>query len=168
MVITPNKEMTRKLFLFLVLLTGCQLMGKAATHDDRQPVSDGQAVAVVESAVLSVLADSIAGDNPLQRFEGNIGPFAITLFWNPSDFGEGDTVGNYYYNDRPNSVFTLKLVTNEAVNAKGSMHVVLKEYTAKGNHTGTFDGQYEARGGGFEGTFTTSKGKEYHFELIEK
>ena len=114
------------------------------------------------------MQDEMPGDNPLQQFGGNIGPYAITLFWNPADFGVGDTVGNYYYNDRPNSVFTLELVVNEAVNDKGSMHVVLKEFTANGNHTGTFDGQYECRGGAFEGTFTTTKGKKYHFELMEK
>lgn len=104
----------------------------------------------------------------LQEFEGNIGPFAITFFMNPASFDVGETIGNYYYNDRPNSVFSLVLVENEAVNASGSMHIVLKEYTANGNHTGTFDGQYETRGGGYEGTFTTSKGKKYHFELMEK
>ena len=110
----------------------------------------------------------VEGDDPLQRFEGNIGPYAITLFMNPSDMGIGNTVGNYYYNERPNSVFTLELVKNEAVNASGSMHIVLKEYTAKGNHTGTFDGQYECRGGGFVGTFTNAKAQKFKFELMEK
>ena len=108
------------------------------------------------------------GDSPLQQFEGNIGPYVITFFMNPADFGVGDTVGSYYYNERPNSVFRLELVKNEAVNAKGSMHIVLKEFTAKGNHTGTFDGQYECRGGGYAGTFTNSKGKKFRFKLMEK
>ena len=110
----------------------------------------------------------VEADDPLQRFEGNIGPYPVTLFLNPGDVGVGNTVGNYYYNDRPNSVFTLELVKNEAINTKGSMHIVLKEFTSNGNHTGTFDGQYECRGGGFEGTFTTTKGKKYKFELMEK
>lgn len=110
----------------------------------------------------------VEADDPLQRFEGNIGPYPVTLFLNPGDVGVGNTVGNYYYNERPNSVFTLELVKNEAINTKGSMHIVLKEFTSNGNHTGTFDGQYECRGGGFEGTFTTTKGKKYKFELMEK
>ena len=113
-------------------------------------------------------AEEAAEEKPQQQFEGNIGPFPVTLFMDPTVFEEGAEVGSYYYNERPNSVFTLVLVTNEAVNASGSMHIVLKEYTANGNHTGTFDGQYECRGGGYEGTFTTSKGKKYQFELMEK
>ena len=110
----------------------------------------------------------VEADDPLQRFEGNIGPYPVTLFLNPGDMGVGDNVGNYYYNERPNSVFTLELVKNEAINAKGSMHIVLKEFSANGNHTGTFDGQYECRGGGYVGTFTNSKGKKFRFELMEK
>jgi hypothetical protein len=107
-------------------------------------------------------------DNPLLESAGKIGPYDITFFRNPADMGEGDEVGYYYYNERPNSIFKLILVENTAINAKGSMHVVLKEYTANGNHTGTFDGQYESRGGGYEGTFTNSKGDKFHFELMEK
>ena len=110
----------------------------------------------------------VEGDDPLLRSEGKIGPYAVTFFRNPADIGAGDEVGYYYYNDRPNSLFKLILVENSAINAKGSMHVVLKEYTENGNHTGTFDGQYECRGGGYQGTFTNSKGKKFHFELMEK
>lgn len=115
------------------------------------------------------MAEEEAGEGKsLPQFDGHIGPYAITFFMDASVFTAGEEVGRYYYNDRPNSVFTLKLVSNEAINAKGSMHVVLKEYTANGNHTGTFDGQYECRGGGYEGTFTNSKGKKFRFELMEK
>ena len=115
------------------------------------------------------MAEEEAGEEKsLPQFDGHIGPYAITFFMDASVFTAGEEVGRYYYNDRPNSVFTLKLVSNEAINAKGSMHVVLNEYTANGNHTGTFDGQYECRGGGYEGTFTNSKGKKFRFELMEK
>ena len=115
------------------------------------------------------MAEEEAGEEKsLPQFDGHIGPYAITFFMDASVFTAGEEVGRYYYNDRPNSVFTLKLVSNEAINAKGSMHIVLKEYTANGNHTGTFDGQYECRGGGYEGTFTNSKGKKFRFELMEK
>lgn len=112
--------------------------------------------------------EEVEGDAPLLQSEGTIGPYAITFFRNPADMGEGDEVGYYYYNDRPNSIFKLIQVENTPINAKGSMHVVLKEYTANGNHTGTFDGQYESRGGGYVGTFTNSKGDKFHFELMEK
>ncbi|MBQ6204138.1 MAG: hypothetical protein IJK46_08600 [Prevotella sp.] len=115
------------------------------------------------------MAEEEAGEEKsLPQFDGHIGPYAITFFMDASVFTAGEKVGHYYYNDRPESVFTLKLVNNEAVNAKGSMHVVLKEFTANGNNTGTFDGQYECRGGGYEGTFTNSKGKKFHFELMEQ
>ena len=110
----------------------------------------------------------IEGDDPLLKSVGKIGPYAVTFFRNPADMGVGDEVGYYYYNDRPNSVFKLVLVKNEAINAKGSMHVILKEYSPKGKHTGTFDGQYECRGGGYVGTFTNSKGKKFKFELMEQ
>lgn len=113
-------------------------------------------------------AEEAGEEKSLPQFDGHIGPYAITLFMDASVFTAGEEVGHYYYNDRPNSVFTLKMVSNEAINTKGSMHIVLKEYTANGNHTGTFDGQYECRGGGFEGTFTNSKGKKFRFELMEK
>ena len=136
--------------------------------------ADGTAAASVWQQLESrnegreMAAEEAAEEKPQPQFEGNIGPFPVTLFMDPTVFEEGAEVGSYYYNERPNSVFTLVLVTNEAVNASGSMHIVLKEYTANGNHTGTFDGQYECRGGGYEGTFTTSKGKKYQFELMEK
>lgn len=123
---------------------------------------------VVMADTAFVTPDEVEGDSPLLESEGKIGPYAVTFFRNPADIGEGNEVGYYYYNERPNSRFRLILVKNVAINAKGSMHVVLKEYTAKGNHTGTFDGQYECRGGGYVGTFTNSKGKKYHFELMEK
>jgi len=109
----------------------------------------------------------IEGDDPLIKSEGKIGPYAVTFFRNPADIGVGDEVGYYYYNDRPNSVFKLILVKNEAINAKGSMHVILKEYSPNGKHTGTFDGQYECRGGGYVGTFKNSKGKKFKFKLME-
>ena len=116
---------------------------------------------------LSVMAQT-EQEVKYEKFTGKIGPYAITLFVNLEYADEDQEVGYYYYNDRPKTRFTLKLVEYAAINAKGSMHVVLKEYTANGNHTGTFDGQYECRGGGYEGTFTNSKGKKFRFELMEK
>ena len=103
-----------------------------------------------------------------EMFTGKIGPYAITLFMFPNDADEDAEVGYYYYNDRPKTHFKLQLVEYAAINAKGSMHLVLKEFSPRGNHTGTFDGQRELRGDGYVGTFTNSKGKKYHFELMQQ
>ena len=48
-----------------------------------------------------------------------------------------------------------------------SSSATLYEYTAKGNHSGTFNGQLEGRGDGFAGMFTNSKGTKYRFHLTE-
>lgn len=103
-----------------------------------------------------------------EKFTGKIGPYAITLFVNLEYADEDQEVGYYYYNDRPKTRFTLKLVEYAAINAKGSMHLELKEYSPKGNHTGTFDGQRELRGDGYDGTFTNSQGKTFKFELMQQ
>lgn len=103
-----------------------------------------------------------------EKFTGKIGPYAITLFMLPNDVDKDAEVGYYYYNDRPKTHFTLQLVDYTAINAKGSMHLELKEFSPRGNHTGTFDGQRELRGDGYVGTFTNSKGKKYHFELMQQ
>lgn len=103
-----------------------------------------------------------------EKFTGKIGPYAITFFVNLEYADEDSEVGYYYYNDRPKNHFTLRLVEYAAINAKGSMHLKLKEFSPKGNHTGTFDGQRELRGDGYVGTFTNSKGEKYKFELMQQ
>ena len=45
-----------------------------------------------------------------EKFAGKIGPYAITLFVNLEYADEDSEVGYYYYNDRPTTHFTLKLV----------------------------------------------------------
>lgn len=105
--------------------------------------------------------------NAQSKHTGKIGQYEITMYLG-LDSHDGDSVGYYFYNDRPNTHFKLVQTELEAINIHGSMHLVLKEYTPKGNHTGTFDGQYECRGGYFGGTFTNSKGKEFEFELWDQ
>lgn len=107
-----------------------------------------------------------AQDN-VQKYTGKIGQYEITMFVNFSMY-DSDSIGYYYYNNRPNTKFKLIQTEMVAINAHGSMHVVLKEYTPKGAHSGTFDGQMECRGGGFQGKFTNSKGKKFEFELWEQ
>ncbi len=48
----------------------------------------------------------------LVKCTGSIGSFKITLFVNPNT-SEGETAGNYFYNDRPNTHFRLVMVKNE-------------------------------------------------------
>lgn len=99
-------------------------------------------------------------------FSGSIGPYPITMHLaDPSNMSEGEFVGEYYYNERPNSVFSLMLTDLETINIHGSMRLVLKEYSPQGKHTGTFNGQYEARGQFYSGNFTNSKGQHFYFEL---
>ena len=62
----------------------------------------------------------------------------------------------------------LKLKHFETVNLHGTMQVVLDEYSPKGNHTGTFDGHLQGRGGGYAGTFTNAKGETFTFDLMEQ
>ena len=108
-----------------------------------------------------------AGAVKAQEFTGKIGEYEITMKIDFADF-DGDSIGYYYYNSRPQTLFKLVQTEFKAINTHGSMHVVLDEYTPKGNHTGTFDGQFECRGDSFKGTFTNSKGKKFEFELHEK
>ena len=79
----------------------------------------------------------------------------------------GEDAGYYYYNDRPQTKFTLKMIENEP-NPKGFNKVVLNEYSPKGNHTGTFKGIIEGRGDGFYGTFTNGQGKKFEFNLMQQ
>ncbi len=99
-------------------------------------------------------------------FSGSIGPYPITMHLaDPSNMSEGEFVGEYFYDERPNSVFSLMLTDLETINIHGSMRMVLKEYSPQGKHTGTFNGQYEARGQFYSGNFTNSKGQHFYFEL---
>ena len=98
-------------------------------------------------------------------FSGSIGPYPITMHLaDPGNMSEGEFVGEYFYNERPNSVFSLMLTDLETINIHGSMRMVLKEYSPQGKHTGTFNGQYEARGQFYSGNFTNSKGQHFYFE----
>ena len=125
-------------------------------------------------ASTSVLAHSPEGVDDLSSVEqydytvykGKIGPYPITLFIDLSAT-TNEYCGYYYYNNRPKSRFTLILKKFETINLHGSMKVVLYEYTPKGNHTGTFNGQLEGRGDGFQGMFTNSKRTKYRFSLTE-
>ncbi len=116
-----------------------------------------------EDAEEIVDEDEDAGKIPMSGF---IGSYPITMYIdNLSEVDEGDYIGYYYYDERPQSKFDLIVVKYEAINTKGSMNLILKEYSPKGAHTGTFNGQYECRGDYYTGTFTNSKGQKFKFKL---
>ncbi len=102
----------------------------------------------------------------VQQLKGKIGPYAIVMNLDLNKMEEGEMVGTYYYVNRPNSIFTLRIVSMVAINASGSMQIVLEEYSPSGKHTGTFDGQYECRGDYYAGIFTNAtSGKKFKFVL---
>ena len=104
--------------------------------------------------------------NGYTKYAGHIGPYAITLFL--SDVvEENKQCGYYYYNSRPNSLFKLVLKRYDVTNIRGTMKMVIYEYTPKGKHSGTFNGQLEGRGDTYSGTFTNSKGTRYKFSVTQ-
>ncbi|MBQ3806024.1 MAG: hypothetical protein II844_09530 [Prevotella sp.] len=96
-------------------------------------------------------------------YKGKIGTFEITMYLTRENF---EWKGYYVYNDRPKTKFTLKCVSDEP-DPRGWNDVEFKEYTPKGNNTGTFKGRMEGRGDGFYGKFIT-KGKTLDFNLVQQ
>ena len=141
-------KMKKIIFLLLAILSlGANASELAAEGTDEQ----------VTTASSSVV---------MQQLKGKIGPYAIVMNLDLRAMSEGEIVGTYYYVSRPHSIFTLRLVSMVAINAKGSMMIVLEEYSPAGKHTGTFDGQYECRGDYYAGTFTNATtGKKFKFVL---
>ena len=130
-----------------------------------QKIADGD-IEVSEEIEENDVEEDDWEDSDLDEMEGNIGPYSITMqLHDLSDVDEGDFVGYYYYNERPQSKFSLKVVKMEAINTKGSMQLIMKEYTPQGTHSGTFNGQYECRGYYYKGTFTNSKGQKFDFKV---
>lgn len=100
-----------------------------------------------------------------QKFTGKIGEFDVTLYADFSNASEGDSIGYYYYNDRPKTKFKLVLVECEDLDIALRRYVI-KEYTPKGNNTGKFVGRHSTKWDSFSGKFTNSRGKEYDFEFM--
>ncbi len=122
-------------------------------------------------AILFCLSQSLAAnaqESNVVKSTGHVGPYQITMFIDTDFTKEGDEVGYYYYDDRPSVHFRLVMRELRALNAYGTMHLVLDEYSPKGKRTGTFRGQKENRGGSYDGTFTNSQGKKFNFELMEE
>ncbi len=123
---------------------------------------------VLASPVAAFSGEEISAVRQQDYFKhtGNIGPYAITFFFNPT--ASGKYVGYYYYNDRPHSHFSLYRQKEETINARGSVRYVLYEKSPAGIRTGIFRGQYESSTGYFSGVFTNSKGQKFKFEICQE
>ena len=122
--------------------------------------------AIVALLMLPLAVSAQTPEQDYTKYAGKIGTYEITLFIDMHAY-EDEDAGYYYYNDRPNTRFTLKMKENEP-NPNGFNKVVLHEFSPKGNHTGSFRGIVEGRGDGFNGTFTNGKGKKFKFALMQQ
>lgn len=146
--LTGIKSMLAKGMLLLCLVCGAQTAMAQASENN----------AVAQQLNINV--------NECVKCTGKIGPYQVTLYVNPHS-SAGEWTGYYFYNQAPKSVFKLKMVKNEG-NPNGFNKMTLWEYTKKGKHTGTFQGVFEGRGDGFNGTFTNSKKQQFRFELVQQ
>ena len=119
------------------------------------------------SMLLATITASAQSDDD-KLYDGTIGDFKIKVCISIRnvDYSEvGDSVGYYYYIDRPKTKFILRLKEfdkkwNE--NLTVSYHIILNEHTPKGFNSGTFDG-WTSGMCDYNGTFKNSQGKEYDF-----
>ncbi len=125
-------------------------------------------IAIFITMLLAAITTSAQTDDD-NLYDGKIGDFNIKVsinFRNVVDAAVGDSVGYYYYNDRPKTKFTLRLKElDEDMNETSfrvSYHIILDEHTPKGFKSGTFDGWTSALSC-YNGTFKNSQGKEYDF-----
>ncbi len=101
------------------------------------------------------------------RYVGKIGSFDVTMFVNAQGCNLGDSVGYYFYNDRPNTKMKLVLRKIESPDTV-SNEVVLEEFTPKGTNSGKFECTLFTNGGGCSGTFYNMKNDAYAVVLINK
>ena len=119
------------------------------------------------SMLLATITTSAQSDDD-KLYDGTIGDFKIKVCISIRNvvYSEvGDSVGYYYYIDRPKTKFTLRLKEfdekwNE--NLTVSYHIILNEHTPKGFNSGTFDG-WTSGMCDYNGAFKNSQGKEYDF-----
>ena len=119
------------------------------------------------SMLLATITASAQSDDD-KLYDGTIGDFKIKVCISIRNvvYSEvGDSVGYYYYIDRPKTKFTLRLKEfdekwNE--NLTVSYHIILNEHTPKGFNSGTFDG-WTSGMCDYNGTFKNGQGKEYDF-----
>ena len=124
-------------------------------------------IAIFITMLLAAITASAQTDDD-KLYDGTIGDFKIKVCISIRNvvYSEvGDSVGYYYYIDRPKTKFTLRLKEfNEKwnENLRVSYHILLNEHTPKGFNSGTFDGWTSALSN-YSGTFKNSQGKEYDF-----
>lgn len=110
--------------------------------------------------VLAIVCNAYA-----QKFSGKIGEYNVTLYADFRNASEGDSLGYYYYNDRPGTKFKLVVAESEDLDIALRRYVI-KEYSPKGNNTGKFVGKHSTKWDNFSGKFTNNRGKEYDFEFL--
>ena len=124
-------------------------------------------IAILITMLLAVITASAQEEDKL--YDGKIGDFNIKVSINLRDVVDaavGDSVGYYFYNDRPKTKFTLRLKElDEDMNENSfrvSYHIILDEHTPKGFNSGSFDGWVSALSN-YSGTFKNSQGKEFDY-----
>jgi hypothetical protein len=116
------------------------------------------------TSIFALMSMAVNAQSNYSVYKGKIDKYNITMYLSRENY---EWQGYYVYDDRPNKKFTLKCVSDEP-DPRGYNNVVLKEYSPKGNNTGTFKGKIEGRGDGFYGTFTNSQGQSMRFELLQQ
>lgn len=113
--------------------------------------------------------DSKGGDDSVEdvavdrNFKGSIGQYQITMTLNSKSLD-----GTYYYDVRPNSVFTLTC-TSVSKQGDGSREVVIEERTDQGTQSGTFRGTVDKQCSVFSGYFTNNQnGKVFKFDVSQQ
>lgn len=136
-----------------------------------------QNAAAAETTEAPAAEEAVAEVSPDQCMEmkGKIGEYPVTMLLSWPGDKASQPAGTYYYDKRPKSIFKLKYVKCGEVDSNNltwlEQKVVIQEYTAAGNMTGTFDGSIYNRAGNytsFAGTFTNAKGETFEFDLLNK
>ena len=93
-------------------------------------------LAFVLLCLMQVAAVS-AQESNVVKSTGHIGPYEVTMFIDTDYTKEGDEVGYYYYNDRPNTHFKLVMREYTALNAQRTVEAATRapSPTAKAGNT---------------------------------
>lgn len=141
--------------------------GYDLSEDEDYDLAVADTVEAVIDDVYSAEEISVIGDEDgfIQEFEGAIGKYPIKMVLNLTDITNYDycrVVGKYRYTE------TGEGGVLDLYGEKRGNHLVLKEYS-DGKVTGTFSGTFMIYGNlasfEYSGTFTTSQGKSFEFDL---
>lgn len=167
--------------LSVALLSSCTIFERQDSASVRSETAGNgeEAGSEIQELFVPAAEDEPEGESETvstepMELKGTIGEYAVTmnLIWPGRKSGPA---GTYRYDSRPNSIFTLKYAEYGESDSDNltwvEQNVVIEEYTAAGNMTGTFRGSIYNRAGcytSFAGTFTNGSGKTFEFDLINK